>query len=61
MRRSGGQPNGEQLARSLGSYSERGRAYVASIQKIIRANRLSQLDTARLGGTVITAAKEPAI
>jgi Bax protein len=61
MRRTGGQPDGLKLAASLGSYSERGRAYVDTIQKIIRANRLGQLDKARLGGSVLAAAKEPAI
>ena len=61
MRNSKTVPDGMKLAQSLASYSERGRAYVSSIQRIIRANRLSQLDKARLGGSLPIAAKEPAI
>ena len=61
MRNSRTVPDGLKLAQSLASYSERGRAYVSSIQRIIRANRLSQLDKARLGGSLPIAAKEPAI
>jgi Bax protein len=61
MRKLGATPDGMKLAQSLASYSERGRAYVTSIQRIIRANRLSQLDKARLGGTPNANSKEPAI
>ena len=61
MRKSKATPDGMTLAQSLASYSERGRAYVTSIQRIIRANQLSQLDKARLGGGLISAIKEPAI
>jgi len=61
MRAAGRQLDGEQLARTLVSYSERGRAYVATIQNIIRVNRLGQLDAARLGATGLAPAKDPAI
>ncbi len=60
MRSSKATPDGMKLAQSLASYSERGRAYVSSIQRIIGTNRLSQLDKARLGSALLTAAKEPA-
>jgi|TARA_B100000315_G_scaffold59265_2_gene53751 Bax protein len=56
-----GELSGLELARTLGSYSERGRAYVSSIIRIIRANRLGQLDKARLSASGMAAAKEPAI
>jgi Bax protein len=61
MRKLGDAPDGMKLAQSLTSYSERGRAYVTSIQRIIRTNQLSQLDKAQLGGTLLDSAKEPAI
>lgn len=61
MRNSKTTPDGMKLALSLTSYSERGRDYVSSIQSIIRANQLSQLDKARLGDSLPTAANEPAI
>ena len=36
------------LSKYLKAYSERGSAYIRTIQKIIRTNRLGQLDNARL-------------
>ena len=39
---------GIKLSNYLRSYSERGPAYIKTIQKIIRTNRLGQLDKARL-------------
>lgn len=47
--RAAGRPiEGLGLADSLSRYSERGEDYVASISRIIRANRLDELDRARL-------------
>lgn len=54
MRRAGTEPQGIRLAESLLKYSERGAAYVRSIKTIIRSNRLTQLDKARLGDNVST-------
>ena len=48
MRRAGQPVEGEVLARTLLSYSERGPAYIETILSIIAANGLSTLDNARL-------------
>ena len=48
MRRAGAPLDGAVLAKTLLRYSQRGRAYVASIRAIIAANRLRGLDDARL-------------
>ena len=48
MRRAGQPVEGEVLARTLLSYSERGPAYIETILSIIAANGLSTLDDARL-------------
>ena len=48
MRKAGQPVEGEVLARTLLSYSERGPAYVETILSIIEANGLSTLDDARL-------------
>ena len=49
LRQSGKTPGGHGLARALTAYSERGQAYVKTIQSIIRVNGLHQFDTVRLG------------
>ncbi|MEE2761546.1 MAG: glucosaminidase domain-containing protein [Pseudomonadota bacterium] len=61
MRAAGRELDGEKLARTLVSYSERGRAYVDSIRRIIRINRLRQLDGARLGAAGLARGKDSAI
>ncbi len=51
LRRRGGEGaefNGMDLTRTLGSYSERGEAYVRTIQSIMRYNNFNQFDTVRL-------------
>jgi len=49
--RAAGRPvDGSRLAAALSRYSARGADYVASIRRIIRVNRLDQLDRARLSG-----------
>jgi Bax protein len=48
MREMGRPLDGLELAGALGSYSERGHDYVATIRTIIRSNGLSALDDARL-------------
>ncbi len=40
---------GTELATTLGNYSERREAYIATIRLIIRANALGMFDKARLG------------
>ncbi len=47
-RRQGLPIDGAVLAETLSSYSQRGKAYVATIRSIIAANNLRQLDDARL-------------
>jgi Bax protein len=53
MRQAGTPPDGAALAGELQRYSERGQEYVDLLRGIIRKNRLSPLDTARLGDAVI--------
>ena len=48
MRHSGAPLDGMILAGTLTKYSQRGEAYVTSIQTIMRANKLSALDRASL-------------
>ena len=48
LRRSRQPLDGRILAQSLTRYSERGRGYIRTINTIIRANRLHQLDDAKL-------------
>ena len=49
LRRGGEALGGHGLAEALTAYSERGRAYVKTIQSIIRVNGLDQFDKVRLG------------
>jgi Bax protein len=49
LRAAGGQLDGLVLSRTLGTYSERGPAYLETIRLIIRANSLTEFDKARLG------------
>ncbi len=48
MRAAGARIDGYRLARTLTRYSERGQAYVETIESIIRGNGLEALDDARL-------------
>ena len=48
MRASGGPIDGLRLARTLERYSERGQAYIETIESIIRGNGLSAFDGAQL-------------
>lgn len=48
----GGLPGGDELARHLVRYSERGDAYVRDIVALIRQNRLARLDDATLAGSL---------
>jgi Bax protein len=48
MRSNGGEPRGYELANSLIKYSERGQAYVNTLQSIMRVNHLQQTDEAYL-------------
>lgn len=50
QRASGRYPDGLTLARGLLRYSERGHAYIANVQAIIRGNLLHRFDGARLHG-----------
>ncbi len=52
-RQAGTPPDGAALAGELRRYSERGQEYVDLLRGIIRKNRLSPLDTARIGDAVI--------
>jgi len=48
MRNNGGEPRGYELTNSLIKYSERGQAYVNTLQSIMRVNHLQQTDEAYL-------------
>ena len=48
MRAAGKKPRGADLAGYLHSYSERGHAYLDTVQKVIRDNRLNVFDGAQL-------------
>ncbi len=57
MRRAGNPLDGAKLAEELRHYSETGDDYVELLQGIIRKNRLSPLDRANLGDTLIELAR----
>ena len=59
MRRDGGQLSGYALAGELQSYSERRGAYVETIRRIIRQNRLRDFDRAWLNNRQLTAVIAP--
>lgn len=59
LRRGGKTLNGHGLAEALTAYSERGRAYVKTIQSIIRVNGLHQFDKVRLGDRLSIGATRP--
>jgi uncharacterized FlgJ-related protein len=50
MRASSAPFDSNQLAKSLTSYAEIGEAYISILHRIIRVNRLSELDRASLAG-----------
>ena len=54
MRAAGGPIDGYRLARTLGRYSERGLAYIETIESIIRGNGLGAFDRARLKNGRVT-------
>ena len=45
----GADPAGLKLISALNAYSENGTAYIDTLRRIIRTNRLSGLDAAKLG------------
>ena len=54
LQKQGQRPGGLLLAKFLEKYSERGPAYVKTISSIIRANKLSRLDSVRLAKEAIS-------
>lgn len=49
LRRAGKQPKGAELAAGLKHYSEIGGAYIKAVRNLMRRNRLTRLNEARLG------------